>query len=102
MEYKQKANVLALTHTSNNNNTNSRKVLCYNSWFYRRVYTWFTLFAECLLPLALMLVYNALLIRRANQSSRKLERCVEQQRRRRESHALLAKSLAIADQHRCT
>ncbi len=51
----------------------TRRVVCYSTWFYKKVFTWYALFFECLIPLTLMIVYNALLIARTRQSSIKLK-----------------------------
>ena len=64
--------------------TSKRKVTCYSNWFYLHIWQYFALVFECALPLALMIIFNSLLIHKTYESSIKL-----QQQQKEQSNKLL-------------
>ena len=78
INFNETSNQLGLRRTS------KRKVTCYSNWFYLHIWQYFALVFECVLPLALMIIFNSLLIHKTYESSIKL-----QQQQKDQSNKLL-------------
>lgn len=83
LNYDQENNLMVIQRSS------KRKIICYSTWFYKKIYSKFAIFIECLVPLFLMIVYNSLLIHKTHQSTIK----INLQQKQREQNILKSASM---------